>query len=117
MRRSSMVILAVLVIFAAFIFYSLFHVSPVAVIKSRLERQDGRVFVAGELKNTGSKPAAIDLEVHYYNHDGRPIGQNKISVDNLAAGAVRDFRTPPVNLDGVSEFSLYLNHGRDPYGN
>ena len=37
--------------------------------------------------------------------------------DDLQAGAVRDFRSPPRALDGVEDFSIYMNNGRNPYGN
>jgi hypothetical protein len=105
------------VLFAGFVFYSLSTVEPVKVLQSHLEHRGDSVFVSGQVRNTADHPRAIDLEVHYYDHNGRPIGQDSITLDELAAGAVRDFRSPPRPLEGVADFSLYMNNGRNPYGN
>jgi hypothetical protein len=105
------------VAFAGFVFYSLFTVEPVKVVRSHLEHDGDTVFVSGEVRNTADHPRAIDLEVHYYDHNGRPIGQDSIVLDELGAGAVRDFKSPPRPIAGVEDFSLYMNNGRNPYGN
>jgi len=103
--------------FAGFVFYSLFNVEPVKVVRSHLERAGDSVFVTGEVHNTADHPRAIDLEVHYYDRNGRPIGQDSIALEELEAGAVRDFKSPPRSIAGVEDFSLYMNNGRNPYGN
>lgn len=103
--------------FAAFVFYSLTRVEPVKVVRSGLKRSGGEVCVTGELRNTGKKSGPLDLEVHYFDKSGREIGQDKIVVAAMARGAETNFRTPERALPGVSEFSIYLNHGRNPYGN
>lgn len=117
MRKGSWIILILAVAFVGFVFYSLTHVEPVEIIQSRLERVDGRVFVTGELKNTSSHRRAVDLEVHYFDKTGRPLGQNTLKFAALPARGVESFKSPPVAIAGVADFSLYLNHGRDPYGN
>jgi hypothetical protein len=117
MRRSTIVVLTVAAGFAAFVFYSLAHVEPVRIVSSSLDRTDGKVFVTGELRNTGADSGPLDLEVHYFGADGRPLGQDRITVDSLRSGEHTRFRTPARSLGGVSEFSIYLNHGRNPYGN
>jgi hypothetical protein len=103
--------------FAGFVFYSLLTVEPVKVVRSHLEREGDSVFVSGEVRNTADHPRAIDLEVHYYDRNGRPIGQDSIVLDELGAGAVRDFKSPSRTISGVEDFSLYMNNGRNPYGN
>ena len=115
-RKSSIIVLLLLAGFTLFLIHSLFNVSPVTVVESHLQRSGDRVCVIGELRNTSGHAAAIDLEVHYFDRAGRAIGQNTVSLDAIAPGT-RQFRTPPMVLGGVSEFSLYLNHGRNPYGN
>jgi hypothetical protein len=112
-----MVLLVVAAGFAAFVFYSLLRVEPVRVMRSALEHRDGKVFVAGMLRNTGGKTGPLDLEVHYFDSSGRQIGQEKIVVGAMAKGAQASFQTPERDLPGVSEFSIYMNHGRNPYGN
>ena len=109
--------LAAALAFAAFVFYSLFSVEPVKVVRSHLEHDGGRVFVTGEVRNTADHPRAIELEVHYYDRNGRPLGQDSLTLDGLQAGAVRDFKSPPRAIEGVEDFSIYMNNGRNPYGN
>lgn len=117
MRKSGYVILAIAVAFVAFVGYSLTHVQPVEVVQKHLERHGNKVFVEGEVKNTGSKPAAIDLEIHYYNRAGRPLAQDRLTLYNLRPGSITPFKGPVHEMDGAVDFSLYLNHGRNPYGN
>src|SRR5579863_2075402 len=103
--------------FAGFVFYSLLPVEPVKVVRSRLERNGGMVDVAGQVRNTADRARAIELEVHYYDRNGRPLGQDTLTLDEIGAGAVREFRSPPRAIDGVEDFSIYMNNGRNPYGN
>jgi hypothetical protein len=117
MRKSTIILLVAAAGFTAFVFYSLWRVEPVRVVRSSLEHADGKVFVAGELRNTGPKSGPFDLEVHYFDSAGRPIGQDKILVGAMPQGAQTAFRTPERSLPDASEFSIYLNHGRNPYGN
>ncbi len=117
MRKGGWITLAAGFAFAGFVFYSLFSVEPVKVLKSHLERDGDLVFVAGEVRNTADKPRAIDLEIHYFDHRGRPVGQDSLTLEGLGAGAVRDFKSPPRAIEGIEDFSLYMNNGRNPYGN
>ena len=104
-------------VFAGFVIYSLLTLEPVKVVYSHLERDGNRVFVAGAVHNTGDHARRIELEVHYYDRDGRPLGQDSLNLEGLQADAVRDFKSPPRVLEGVDDFSIYLNNGRNPYGN
>jgi len=115
-RKSSLIVFVLIAGFTIFLVHALLNVSPVTVIASHLQRDGERVFISGELNNASDRPAAIDLEVHYFDSSGRPIGQNAVRIDTIAPGT-REFRTPPIALSGVKDFTLYLNHGRNPYGN
>jgi len=117
MRTSNWIILGVAIAFAAYVFHSLARTEPVEVVQTRLEHQGGKVFVAGQVKNTGASARTIDLEVHYYDRNGRPLGEDALQLNALGAGKVAAFKSPPHTLDGVTDFSIYLNHGRNPYGN
>lgn len=117
MRISTALMLAGAALFAGYVFYSLATVEPVRVVQSRLNHVAGAVFVNGEVRNTGSKDRTIDLEVHYFDHTGRALGQDTVKLTDLPPGRMQSFRTPPHMMQGVSDFSIYLNHGRDPYGN
>ncbi len=117
MRKGGWVMLAVALAFVGFVFYSLISVEPVKVVRSHLEHNGNRVFVAGQVRNTAGDARAIELEVHYYDRNGRPLGQDTLKLDGLEAGAVREFKSPPRAIDGVEDFSIYMNNGRNPYGN
>jgi hypothetical protein len=116
-KKGNIIILAASLVFVALVFHSLLDLQPVKVVSSHLERNNGEVFVAGKVRNTGPRAVAIDLEVHYYAKDGKKLGQDTISLNDLKAGEVEAFKSPARPLTGVAEFSLYLNHGRNPYGN
>ena len=117
MRVGTALMLAAAILFAGYVFYSLASAEPVRVVESRLERGGSGVFVDGQVLNDGSKDRAIDLEVHYYDRNGRALGQDTLKLADLPPGKTERFRTPPHVVDGVSDFSIYLNRGRNPYGN
>jgi hypothetical protein len=117
MRKGTLFILLGAIAFVAVVFVLLAHVQPIKVIDSRLEHEGDNVFVAGDLRNTGARPAALDLEIHYYDSAGRPLGEDRLKVGPLGAGAEEHFRGPVHPAGSVEDFSLYLNQGRNPYGN
>jgi hypothetical protein len=39
-----------------------------------------------------------------------------VTLYGLAAGGVREFKSPQRTIDGVEDFAIYLNNGRNPYG-
>ena len=117
MRKGTLLILLAAAGFAVLVFVLLLRTQPVKIVQSRLERQGGRVFVMGELRNTGRATGPIDLEIHYYDRAGRALGEDTVKVGPLRAGAEERFQGPARVLGSVEDFSLYLNHGRNPYGN
>lgn len=74
------------------------------------------MFVEGKLVNTGSATGPVNLEVRYYGKDGRPVGEDNLRIGAIGAGATTEFRGPAHPPGAISGFSLYLNHGRNPYG-
>jgi hypothetical protein len=108
---------AAVLAFAAFVFYSLLHVEPVKVLHPRLERSAAGVFLAGAVRNTTSGEEAVDVEVRYYDSRGRQVATDTVKIAHLSSGETRKFSAPPRDLPGVSSYSIYLNHGRNPYGN
>ena len=117
MRKSAITILLVALCFAAYVFYSLIGVEPVKVADTRLVRSGDRVSVEGEVRNTGDDTGPLQLEVHYFDRDGHSIGKDVVSMDGLRHGAAAHFKSSTRPDDGVADFSIYLNHGRNPYGN
>ena len=117
MRKSAIIVLLGAICFAGYVFYSLVGVEPVKVAETRLVRSGNRVLVEGEVRNTGEDTGPLQIEVQYFDRDGRSIGKDIVSLDGLHRGAAAHFKSPPRSDDGVADFSIYLNHGRNPYGN
>ncbi len=117
MRKRSILILVLAAGFVGLVFYSLFQAEPVQVLRSRLERSGSRVAAAGTVENTSSGTAAVGLEVRYYDAGGRTLAEDAVKIRGLKSGEARDFRAPERNLPEAAGFSIYLNHGLNPYGN
>ena len=115
--RRGWLLLAVSFIFAGRVFYSLLEAEPIRVTSSQLKHLNGQVYAQGKITNTGAAVRGIDLEVHYYDSNGRPLGEDTLKLDRLRPGEVRSFRSPPHALSQVNDFSILLNQGRNPYGN
>jgi len=117
MRKGAIIILLAALCFGAYVFFALLAVEPIKVAGTHLIRSGDDVSVEGELRNTGADAGPLEVEVRYFDQSGRTIGNDKISLGGLRSGAESHFRSPPRKLDGVADFSIYLNHGRNPYGN
>jgi len=117
MRKSAIVVLLGALCFAGYVFYSLIGAEPVKVGDTRLVRSGDQVSVEGVVRNTGDDTCPIQVEVHYFDRDGHAVGKDVVSVDGLRRGAAAHFKSSPRPDDGVADFSIYLNHGRNPYGN
>jgi hypothetical protein len=117
MRKSAIVVLLGALCFAGYVFYSLIGAEPVKVGDTRLVRSGDQVSVEGVVRNTGDDTGPIQVEVHYFDRDGHAVGKDVVSVDGLHRGAAAHFKSSPRPDDGVADFSIYLNHGRNPYGN
>lgn len=118
MRRSTGIVLAIGIVFGAFVFYSLMRVEPVEVLHSRLVRDGSQVYVAGEIRDSGeSAVGMVKLELHYFSRDGRPLGQDTLDLGNLEPKQSKQFHGPERSLAGVQDYSIYINHERNPYGN
>jgi hypothetical protein len=117
MRVSKIAIVVLCLAFAGWVFYALHTAEPVRVMETSLKHVDGGVFVQGKIQNTGPDTGPVAIEVRYYDGGGHPVGRDKIVVDKLPQGRVVSFRTPARAIDRAASFSVYLNHGRNPYGN
>jgi hypothetical protein len=115
--RKGAIILVLSLCFAAYVLYSLTGVEPVKVAAVRMVRTGGTVSVEGEVRNTGDDTGPLELEVSYYDSNGRPRGKDVVSIGGLSRGASAHFKSSPRPDLSVADFSIYLNHGRNPYGN
>lgn len=117
MRKGTLAVLVAALFFAGLVFYTLLGAEPVKVSQTRLVRRGGQVSVQGEVHNTGDDCGPLQLEVRYYDREGRAAGKDVVSIDGLRRGEAAHFSSPPRADHGVADFSIYLNHGRNPYGN
>jgi hypothetical protein len=117
MRRSAIVVLLGALIFVGYVFYALVGAEPVKVSETRLVRSGDRVAVEGEVRNSGDDTGPLEVEVRYFDRTGRSVGKDTVSLDGLRRGAAAHFKSSPRRDDGIADFSIYLNHGRNPYGN
>jgi hypothetical protein len=111
------VLVAGAITFCSAVLFLLVRSQPVEVMQSRLERAGGEVFVAGQVRNRGDTASSVKLELHYYDQAGHALGLDTVSLDGLAAGSVRSFRGPAHDPGTIADYSIYLNQGRNPYGN
>ena len=86
------------------------------VVASHLDRSNDAVKVTGSVKNTGNQPGTVEIEIRYFDADGKSVASDKVDVGSLEPGASVTF-TGPAHPDKVASYSIYLNHGRNPYGN
>jgi uncharacterized protein (TIGR02588 family) len=116
MKIGRLVGLIVALGFVGFVIYSLLQTEPVKVLHPTLQRSAAGAFLSGAVENTGSSEESVSLEVRYYA-GGRKVGDDKVQIDNISSGATKDFQLPVRQLPTDATYSIYLNHGRNPYGN
>lgn len=115
--RKMLLWLVVVMAFVGYIFWALREEEPFRVTHTRLEKSDQGISLIGELSNSAAAVPAINVEVTFYNRQGREVGKEIIALDNVAAGATVVFRTPPRRLTDMQRYTIYVNTGRNPYGN
>ncbi len=117
MRKGTIIVLLGALCFAGYVLFALVGAEPVKVAETRLVRSGDQVLVEGDVRNTGDDTGPIQVEVRYFDRDGHSIGKDTVSMDGLRRGAAAHFKSAPRADNGVADFSIYLNHGRNPYGN
>ena len=115
-RTGAVIIVMAAIAFVGWVFYSLTRVEPMKVVASHLDRSNESVKVTGSVKNTGKEVGAVEIEIRYFDADGKSIASDKVAIGSLQPGASVTF-TGPGHPDNVASYSIYLNHGRNPYGN
>ena len=103
--------------FVGFVVYSLLWSEPVKILHPQLQHSIDGTFVSGAVENTGSAEESVNLEIRYYDSGGHQIASDTVKLDKLDISATRDFSAPMRRLPADASYSIYLNHGRNPYGN
>jgi len=109
--------LAVLTVFTAYLIWALRAEEVFQVINKKLEYTDAGVIVSGEIRNTATASSAVNIEVTFFDTQGRQLGKEVVTLNNLEAGATATFRTQPQRLTELKDYTIYVNAGRNMYGN
>jgi hypothetical protein len=117
MRRARIGGLLLAIAFMAFVFYSLLHTEPVKVLHPAIQHDAGGAFLAAAVENTSASEQTVDLDIKYYDPAGRQVANDTVHVDHLGSGETREISAPARQLPEGASYSVYLNHGRNPYGN
>jgi len=115
--RSTLLWLAVLIVFVAYLIWALRAEEAFQVTHKKLEYTDSGVTVSGEIHNTAAATATVNVEVTFFDAQGRQLGKEVVTLPNLEAGTTGAFRTQPKLLPGVRDYTVYVNTGRNMYGN
>jgi hypothetical protein len=115
-KRGRIVTIIVVVSFIGYVFYSLWTTEPVA-LTTQLQHLGNTSFLKGTVRNASASEQAVDLDIKYYDSGGHRVGEDMVRIAHLGSGETRAFSAPPRELPTATSFSVYLNHGRNPYGN
>jgi hypothetical protein len=104
-------------VFAGYLIWALRAEEVFRVVSKKLEHTDAGIVVSGEIHNSASTTPNVNVEVTFFDSGGRQLTKEVITVSNLAAGATTSFRTQPKRLDDVQDYTIYVDTGRNMYGN
>ncbi len=117
MRRSTLIVIAVSLIFIIFVFYSLFHLEPLRVSGERLEHRGNTVIVRGTVINTGSQTQDAGLKVQLFDAGGRKLAVETVRLGRLTPGQSARFASQPTYAPGAEKFTMQVDRGSNMYGN
>ena len=115
--RRMLLWLAVVIVFAVYLLWALRAEETFPVTHKKLEYTDAGVLVSGEIRNTATTVATVNVEVTFFDAQGRQLGKEIVTLPNLAAGTTAAFRTQAKLLTAVKDYTIYVNAGRNMYGN
>jgi hypothetical protein len=117
MRRTTLIVVVISLIFVIFVFYSLFHLEPLKVSGEHLDHLGDAVVVRGTVVNTGSDPLAAGLKVQLFDGAGHRLAEQTLGLGKLAAGQSAAFASRPINASKAEKFTIQIDHGSNMYGN
>ena len=109
--------LLVLTVFLGYFVWSLRSEEVFRVVNKKLEQTPSGLVVSGEVLNTAATATGVNVEVTFFDQQGRQLTQETVTLDHLDAGTVASFRTQPKPLINVKDYTIFVNTGRNMYGN
>ena len=117
MRRTTLIVVVISLIFVTLVFYSLLHLEPLKVSGEHLDHLGNTVVVRGTVLNTGSNPLAAGLKVQLFDGAGHRLAEQTLGLGKLAPGQSAAFASQPINASKAENFTIQVDHGTDMYGN
>jgi hypothetical protein len=117
MRRTTITLVIISLIFVVFVFYSLIHLEPIQVTGGRLEHLGDAVVVRGVVTNTATNAQAAGLKVEFFDSAGHKLTAQTLALQKLAPGQSVSFVSRPVNVSGAEKFTIQVDRGANMYGN
>jgi hypothetical protein len=115
--QRTIVWLGVISILVGYFFWALQAEEVFRVVSKKLEQTDAGVVVSGEVHNTTTSASAINVEVTLFNDRGQKLSEETVALTDVPSGGTASFRTQPKRLAGVKDYTIYVNTGRNMYGN
>jgi hypothetical protein len=107
----------VVLAFLGYFLWALRSEEAFRVIDKKIEHTNEGVVVSGEVYNASSAATSLNVEVSFFDDRGRELSKETVTLDRLDAGVSAAFRTQPKRLPSMKDYTIYLNTGRNMYGN
>ena len=104
-------------VFVVYLLWTLWAEEKVRIVSKTLEHTDAGVVVSGEVYNAASAVTSVKVEVSFFNGSGHKLAEEVVELDNLPVGVSTSFHTQPKPLTDVRDYTIYINAGRNMYGN
>jgi hypothetical protein len=115
--QRTLITLGVVIAFIGYFFWALQSEEVFRVVSKKLEQTDAGIVVSGEVHNTTTNASAINVEVTLFNDRGQKLAEETVVLADVQAGGTVPFRTQPKRLTNVKDYTIYVNTGRNMYGN
>ena len=115
--QRTVILLGVVIGFIGYFFWALQSEEVFRVVSKKLEQTEAGVIVSGEVHNTTTSASAVNVEVTLFNQRGQKLSEETVTLSNVQAGSTVPFRTQPKQITDVKDYTIYVNTGRNMYGN
>jgi len=115
--QRTVILLGVVIGFIGYFFWALQSEEVFRIVSKKLEQTEAGVIVSGEVHNTTTSASAVNVEVTLFNQRGQKLSEETVTLANVQAGSTVPFRTQPKQLIDVKDYTIYVNTGRNMYGN
>ncbi|MSQ47387.1 MAG: hypothetical protein EXR78_03195 [Deltaproteobacteria bacterium] len=116
-RRRTVGWLIVLTVFFGYFVWALRSEEVFRVVERKLEQTPSGLVVSGAVLNTTATATGVNVDVTFFDHHGRQLTQETVTIDHLAAGATVPFSTKPIMLTTMKDYTIHVNTGPNMYGN